>query len=186
MSEKEVINEENTVENETAEATSDATENVAGETSETDDLNRQISDLKDQNLRLYAEFENFRKRTAREKIEMMSSANRELMTAILPVIDDLERAIKNLAGNEAHHEVLKGVELIYSKFSDTLKQKGLKAMEPATGHVFDVETMEAITKLPAPTPDMAGKVIDEVERGYRLGDKVLRYAKVVVADGSPE
>lgn len=145
-------------------------------------LEKQLADQKDKNLRLFADFENLRKRTAREKIEMFSTANQELMTALLPVVDDFERAVKNLKELEAKEEVLEGVELIQSKFTKTLELKGLKAMEDSIGKEFDVDVMEAITKIPAPNPEMGGKVIDEIERGYKLGDKILRYSKVVVGE----
>ncbi|MCT4625287.1 MAG: nucleotide exchange factor GrpE [Schleiferiaceae bacterium] len=145
-------------------------------------LEKQLADQKDKNLRLFADFENLRRRTAKEKIEMFSTANKELMSALLPVLDDFGRAMKNLKELDAKKEVLEGVELIHSKFEKTLEGKGLKAMEDTTGKEFDVDVMEAITRIPAPSPEMGGKVIDEIERGYKLGDKILRYSKVVVGE----
>ena len=143
-----------------------------------------LASAKDQNLRLYAEFENFKRRNAKERLELMSSANIETMQALLPVVDDFERALKNIEKNEENAPLFEGVELIYSKLTETLKQKGLKAMESSVGQTFDVETMEAITRIPVPDKTQDGKVIDEVERGYYLGTKVLRYARVVVAYAS--
>jgi len=143
-----------------------------------------LASAKDQNLRLYAEFENFKRRNAKERLELMSSANIETMQALLPVVDDFERALKNIEKNEENAPLFEGVELIYNKLTETLKQKGLKAMESSVGQTFDVETMEAITRIPVPDKAQDGKVIDEVERGYYLGTKVLRYARVVVAYAS--
>ncbi len=140
-----------------------------------------LASAKDQNLRLYAEFENFKRRNAKERLEMMSSANIEMMQAMLPIVDDFERALKNIEKTEANLAVVEGVELIYHKLSETLKQKGLKPMDSTVGETFDVEKMEAITRLPVADKKQDGKVIDEVERGYFLGSKVLRYARVVVA-----
>lgn len=143
-----------------------------------------LASAKDQNLRLYAEFENFKKRNAKERLELMSSANLETMQALLPVVDDFERALKNIQKNDENASLFEGVELIYNKLTETLKQKGLKAMESSVGQSFDVEKMEAITRIPVPDKTQDGNVIDEVERGYYLGSKVLRYARVVVAYAS--
>ena len=143
-------------------------------------LQDEVQDLKDQNLRLYAEFENFRKRTAKERLQMMDSANKDTLAALLPVLDDFDRALKNTEATPENEAVLEGLKLIQHKLGETLKNKGLIAMESTIGKGFDVEEMEAITQNPAPTPELAGKVIDEVEKGYKIGEQVLRYAKVVV------
>jgi molecular chaperone GrpE len=143
-------------------------------------LEDEVKDLKDQNLRLYAEFENFRRRTAKERLELMESANKDTLAVLLPVLDDFDRALKNIEETEANAPVLEGMKLISHKLKETLKGKGLKEMESTVGQAFDVETMEAITQIPAPTAEMVGKVIDEVEKGYLIGEKVIRYAKVVV------
>ncbi len=140
-------------------------------------VEEQLQAQKDQNLRLYAEFENFRKRNARERLELISSANENTLKALIPVLDDFERALKNVSSDS---EAYTGVHLIYAKLADSLKLQGLKAMESSQGLPFDAETMEAITTIPAPTPDLAGRVIDEIEKGYRIGEKIIRYAKVVV------
>ena len=143
-------------------------------------LEEEVKDLKDQNLRLYAEFENFRRRSAKERLELMESANKDTLAALLTILDDFDRALKNTEETEENILVLEGMKLIQHKLTDTLKNKGLIAMETSIGKAFNVEEMEAITQIPAPTPDMAGKVIDEVEKGYKIGEKVLRYSKVVV------
>jgi len=140
----------------------------------------EVQDLKDQNLRLYAEFENFRKRTAKERLQMMDSANKDTLAALLPVLDDFDRALKNTEATPENEAVLEGLKLIQHKLGETLKNKGLIAMESTIGKAFDVEEMEAITQIPAPSPELAGMVIDEVEKGYKIGEHVLRYAKVVV------
>ena len=143
-------------------------------------LEEEVKDLKDQNLRLYAEFENFRRRSAKERLELMESANKDTLAALLTILDDFDRALKNTEETEESIPVLEGMKLIQHKLTDTLKNKGLIAMESSIGKAFNVEEMEAITQIPAPTPDMAGKVMDEVEKGYKIGEKVLRYSKVVV------
>ncbi len=142
------------------------------------ELEAEVKDLKDQNLRLYAEFENFRKRTAKERLELYSTANQELMSALLPVLDDFQRALK-AEDNPVENE---GIKLIIKKLENTLTNKGLKPMEDTKGKEFDVETMEAVTRIPAPEKSLKGKIIDEVEKGYYLGTKILRYAKVVVGE----
>ena len=165
--------------------TTEAVENTEKEEPTLEDeiaaLKDELASAKDQNLRLYAEFENFRRRNAKERIELMSTANQEVMLTLLPIVDDFERAIKNTTKTEENKAVAEGVELIYNKLVESLKQKGLKPMESSVGEAFDVEKMEAITRLPVPDKKQDGKVIDEVERGYYLGEKVLRYARVVVA-----
>jgi len=139
-------------------------------------LEQELKDAKDQQLRLFAEFENFRKRTAKERIELFGTANQELMAAMLPVLDDFQRAMKAEGDGNAHE----GMQLIYQKLESTLKNKGLKAMDDTTGKEFNADTMEAVTQIPAPEKKLKGKVVDEIERGYMLGNKILRYAKVVV------
>lgn len=143
-----------------------------------ENLEKENQNLKEKHLRLFAEFENYKKRTARERVELYGTANQELMGALLPVLDDFKRAMANMEEGEA----LDGVKLIYNKFENTLKQKGLEPMESCKGKDFDVDTMEAITRIPAPEDDLKGKVVDEIEGGYYLGNKILRYAKVVVGE----
>jgi molecular chaperone GrpE len=136
-------------------------------------LQNELDELKDKYLRLYAEFDNFRRRTAREKIEMGKTASRELMVALLPVLDDFERGIKN------DPSVSEGMRLVYQKTFALLEQQGLKAMD-SNGQPFDADLHEAITEFPAPVPDLKGKVVDTIEKGYYLHDVIIRYAKVVV------
>lgn len=142
-------------------------------------LKEEVQAEKDKFLRLFAEFENYKKRTSKERIELFKTANQELMTVLLPVLDDFDRGIAEIkkAGDS---ELLKGMELILNKFNNTLTQKGLEKVDAKAGDVFDVELHEAITQIPAPSDDMKGKIIDVVEQGYKLGDKIIRYPKVVV------
>ncbi len=146
---------------------------------ENEELTIQVAELKDKHLRLFAEFDNFKKRNVKEKLEMMSSAARDTLSALLPVLDDFDRAKKNAEDESSTEPFSEGVMLVYNKLHNTLKNKGLQPME-STGEVFDPELHEAITEIPAPTEDMKGKVIDTIETGYLLNDKIIRYAKVVV------
>ena len=142
--------------------------------SEEIDLAAEVAEYKDKYLRLYSEFENYRRRTSKERLELISTANSGLMEALIPIADDFERALK--AGTEG---AVEGVELIFSKFKNTLEGKGLKKMEAASGDDFDEDFHEAITQIPAPDESLAGKIVDIVEPGYFLGEKVIRFAKVV-------
>ncbi len=141
----------------------------------------QIQELNDRYLRLYSEFENFRRRTAKEKLDLISNASRQVLGDLLPIIDDLERAIKNNAEVQDAESVKEGIQLIHSKLDNTLKSKGLKEID-AQGKEFDLDFHEAVTKIPAPSDDLKGKVVDVIEKGFMLNDKVLRYAKVVVGE----
>ena len=136
-----------------------------------------LSIEKDKNLRLFAEFENFRKRTARERLDLFTTANKDILTALLPILDNFERSIK--ANNYSKED---GPVLIYKQLKTELEKKGLKEMEDPTGNVLDTEFHEAITNISAPSEELKGKIIDTVEKGYLLGEKVLRYAKVVVGN----
>ena len=142
------------------------------ETDKLQEMGEKLAELNDKYLRLYSEYENYRKRTNLEKADLLLNGSREMMKAVLPVIDDFERA---LAATDDE-----GVRLIYNKFVKILEQKGLKAME-SKGEPFDEAMHEAITRIPAADEEQKGKVVDVVEKGYYLNDKVLRYAKVVVA-----
>lgn len=137
------------------------------------------AELNDKFLRLYSEFDNYRKRTNKEKVELISTANAGVLKDLIPILDDFERAIQNNETADDIAVVKEGFSLIYSKFKSSLEQKGLKPML-AKGEVFDSELHEAIANIPAPTDDLKGKVIDDVEKGYFLNEKVIRYAKVVV------
>lgn len=149
-----------------------AEEPEATEADKVQEMGEKLAEMNDKYLRLYSEYENYRKRTTQEKADLLLNGSREMMKAILPVIDDFERA---LAATEDE-----GVQLIYNKMMKILEQKGLKAME-VKGEKFDENLHEAITRIPAPEESQKGLVIDVVEKGYYLNDKVLRYAKVVVA-----
>lgn len=171
-------------------ATPDAEESVNGQTSEeTADkgggvedeiiqLEKQNAELKDKYLRLYAEFDNFKRRTVKEKLDLMRTAAQDTMTALLPVLDDFDRAKKNAEDDSTTEVFTEGIQLVYQKLYSVLTQKGLEPME-STGEVFDPELHEALTEIPAPTDDMKGKIIDTIEKGYKLGDKIIRHAKVV-------
>lgn len=140
-------------------------------------LEEQLAAEKDKNLRLFAEFENFRRRNAKERIELFSTANKDIMTILLPILDNFERSIK--ANNYSDED---GPVLIYKQLKAELDKKGLKEIEDPNGKVLDTDFHEAITNIPAPSKKMKGKIIDTIEKGYLLGGKVLRYAKVVVAN----
>lgn len=134
---------------------------------------------KDKFLRLFAEFENYKKRTSRERIELFKTASQDLMQSLLPVLDDLDRGVVE-AKKVKDKEVLKGLDLISNKLKATLEQKGLEKVAVKEGDTFDAEIHEAITQIPAPSKKMINKIIDVVEMGYKLGDKIIRYPKVVV------
>ena len=138
-----------------------------------------IQQEKDKYLRLFAEFENYKKRTSRERIELFKTASQELMTSLLPIMDDFFRGLTEIK-KVKDKELLKGMQLINDKFKNTLTQKGLTEIEVNKGDVFDAEIHEAITQIPAPSDKLKGKVIDAVEKGYKLGDKIIRYPKVVI------
>lgn len=142
-------------------------------------LTREVAEAKDKYLRLYSEFENFRRRTAKEKLDIINTASRELVVDLLPVMDDFERALKSLKDNDADKGATEGMELISNKFQKTLENKGLKEVQVKPGDEFNDEFHEAITQIPAPSEDLAGKIVDVVEKGYFLNDKVIRFAKVV-------
>ena len=135
---------------------------------------------KDKFLRLFAEFENYKKRTSKERVELFKTAGQELMTSLLPVVDDFERALTHTEESAETEELRKGVLLIYQKLYNTLEQKGLSKIEVIKGNVFNAEFHEAITQIPAPTEDLKGKIIDCVENGYQLGTKIIRYPKVII------
>jgi len=151
-----------------------------GSTSSTEDkLKEELALANDKYLRLYAEFDNFRRRTQKERVELLQTAGKETIVALLPVLDDFERAEKALETSTDVNAVKEGVALIQNKLNNLLTQKGLKPMQ-SIGQPFDADLHEAITNIPAPTDDMKGKVIDEMEKGYYLNDNVIRFAKVIV------
>ena len=143
------------------------------------ELEEEFQREKDRYLRLFAEFENFKKRTARERVDMFKTAGADVIGSLLPVLDDFERALKEIEKSE-DDSLLKGVELIHNKLRETLKSKGLHLMDVKPGDAFDADSHEAITQIPAPEDKLKGKIIDVVEKGYTLGDKIIRYPKVVI------
>ena len=172
----------------TADFSINADENAAGTThlnepveneGELEKLQEEINEQKDKYIRLYAEFDNFRRRTAKEKNELAQTAGKDVIVSLLDVLDDMDRAEKQMHKSNDVQEIKEGVQLVFNKLRNTLDAKGLKAME-SINQEFDVEKHEAITEIPAPSKDLKGKVIDEVQKGYYLNDKIIRFAKVVV------
>ncbi|NNF01991.1 MAG: nucleotide exchange factor GrpE [Bacteroidia bacterium] len=159
------------------EEVSDSVENAENETKE--ETIDDVQQWKEKFLRLYSEFENYKRRTLKERMELIQSANERLLTNLLPVLDDFDRAIASMSDNEADKSQLEGTLLIYNKFKQTLEQSGLKPMD-AKGTEFNTDYHEAITNMPVEDEKQKGKVIEVVERGYFINEKVLRYAKVVV------
>ncbi len=184
MSKKDIEQNKAEVEEKTTEATQNTEEQQTAEATEEtlsaeEKLQEELGKEKDKFLRLFAEFENYKRRTAKERIENMKSANQEVMVAMMPILDDFDRALPELAKSE-DTEMLKGVELIHGKFKNTLQQKGLAQVEVNAGDDFNADFHDAITQIPAPTEDLKGKIVDVIEKGYKLGDKIIRHPKVVV------
>ena len=142
-------------------------------------LDEQLKIEKDKFLRLFAEFENYKRRTAKERIELFSTASEDVMVSLLPVLDDFDRASVEIE-KDKENETLKGILLIKNKLFDSLKSKGLSLVEVSKGDDFNADDHEAVTQIPAPSKNMQGKIIDIIEKGYKLGDKVIRYPKVVI------
>ncbi len=138
-----------------------------------------IQQEKDKYLRLFAEFENYKKRTSKERIELYKTANQELMTVLLPILDDFDRGLQEIK-KVKDKNLLKGMELINDKLKNILKQKGLTLADAKKGDTFDAEIHEAITQIPAPSSKLKGKIIDVIENGYMLGDKIIRFPKVII------
>lgn len=177
MSEKEFVAQE-------AQSTETAQTEIGSETEEPtaeQQLAAELAAANDKYLRLYAEFDNYKRRIAKERIELMQTAGKDIIANLLPVIDDFERALKSFETVTEIAPLKEGVSLVGQKLKNILIQQGLKEME-SIGKPFDAELQEAITNIPAPSDDLKGKVIDEIEKGYFLHDKVLRYAKVVVGN----
>ncbi|HEX8268782.1 MAG TPA: nucleotide exchange factor GrpE [Flavobacterium sp.] len=155
------------------------TEEQAPEQSLEEQLKEDLAKEKDKHIRLFAEFENYKKRTAKERMDLYKTANQEVLLALLPVMDDFDRALAEIskAGDES---LLKGVELIHEKMKNTLTAKGLEIVEVRAGDAFNADYAEAITQIPAPSPELKGKIVDVLEKGYKLGDKIIRFPKVVI------
>ena len=152
---------------------------AAPELSELEQAQVSLQEEKDKFLRLFAEFENYKKRTGRERMELFKTANEEVIVAMLPILDDFDRAMKEI-DNSNDNSNFDGVLLIQNKLKETLRFKGLQVIETETGITFDAEQHEAITQIPAPSEDLKGKIIDVIEKGYALGEKIIRYPKVVI------
>ena len=148
---------------------------------EVERLTSELAEMKDKYLRIFAEFDNYRKRTIKEKQDVIKLASRDVLSAMLPAVDDFDRAIKVASENENEADIPEGIILIYNKLFKALEQQGIKEME-TNGQDFDPELHEALTKVPAPSEEMKGKIIDTIEKGYLLNDKIIRYAKVVVGE----
>lgn len=159
----------------------EAVSDSSGETAEPMEkkLEREVAELKDKYLRLYSDFENYRKRTAKERLDLITTASEEILKELILVVDDFERAFKANETQEDAVKVREGNQLIYHKLVRTLENRGLKSMDNLTGKPFNPDTQEAITSISSPKEDMKGMVIDVVEKGYTLGEKVVRFAKVV-------
>ncbi|WP_408610608.1 nucleotide exchange factor GrpE [Flavobacterium fragile] len=168
--EKENINTENVSENQEINAPEQTVE---------EQLQEELAKEKDKFLRLFAEFENYKKRTTKERIDLFKTANQEVLQAMLPVLDDFDRAWAQISKSQ-EQALVTGVQLIHDKLKSTLVSKGLEEVEVKAGDAFDADYAEAITQIPAPSDDLKGKVVDVIEKGYKLGDKIIRYPKVVV------
>jgi molecular chaperone GrpE len=170
--------EKNQAETPASEETTEVSEEAA-ETSENEQLKTELEQQKDKYLRLYSDFENFRRRTAKERLELHKTASEDVLKDLLPVIDDLERALKAMENQQGAESLVEGVDLVYQKFIKTLTQKGLEPMKTEKGSDFDPDFHEAITQIPVQEEELKGKIVDVIEKGYLLGEKVIRFAKVV-------
>jgi len=193
VEEQEVLNQEEEVEV-TTEAQDEKVEDKAeeGKEAETEETKEEVAekkvevkeeniDYKDRYIRLVAEFDNYKRRTAREKMDLIRNAGEDILNDILPTVDDLERAIDSMSKADDMEAAKAGIELIYNNFKKILNQKGLKEIE-ALHAEFDTDMHEALTKIPAPSEELKGKVVDVIQKGYSLNDKVVRFAKVVIGE----
>ncbi|HQZ24313.1 MAG TPA: nucleotide exchange factor GrpE [Flavobacterium sp.] len=158
-----------------------AIEERVEEISREEQLTQDLASEKDKFLRLFAEFENYKRRTARERIELFKTANQDVLLALLPVLDDFDRALSEIKKTD-DNILIQGVELIQEKLKNTLVSKGLEQVDVKAGDAFDADFAEAITQIPAPSPKMKGKIVDVIEKGYKLGDKIIRFPKVVIGN----
>ncbi len=173
---KEILQEETVSENQ---ETQENQENQAPELTPEEQLQADLSNEKDKFLRLFAEFENYKKRTAKERIDLFKTANQEVLQAMLPVLDDFDRAMTQILKSD-DEALITGVQLIHEKLKSTLVSKGLEEVEIQSGDTFNADFAEAITQIPAPSNDLKGKIVDVIEKGYKLGDKIIRFPKVVI------
>lgn len=173
-----MMNEQENIQDENLEK-DDVQQNEAEELSIEESLTNQLAEANDKYTRLVAEFDNYKKRTSKERVELIQTAGQRIISKLLPVLDDFDRALTAMAGAQDIEAVKQGVELVNNKFRKLLENEGLKEME-TTGQPFDADFQEAITSIPAPSEDLKNKVVDTVEKGYFLNDKVIRFAKVVI------
>lgn len=170
----------------TASAETEENLNQVDETEETATQDQQegpaaeLAEMKDKYIRLMAEFENFRRRTAKERQDLLKTANQDLMGELLPVLDDMERARQSIEATKDVDAMLQGLELVFHKLKHVTQLKGLKAMDIPAGSEFDADMHEAVTQIPAPSEELKGKIVDVIEKGYTLNDKVIRFAKVII------
>jgi molecular chaperone GrpE len=167
------------VETNSSEQQEQPADNIAEELSTEEKLAAELAEAKDKYIRLSAEFDNYRKRTSKERVELIQSAGKDVISKLLPTLDDFDRALTAMETATDVESVKTGMDIVNNKFRQSLSQLGLKEME-ATGQAFDPELQEAITAIPAPTAELKNKVVDVIEKGYYLGDKVIRHAKVVI------
>ena len=185
MPEAEIL--DNTVENITDENLTDdmqkdgSVEEVVVEVSIEEKLTADLAYEKDRYIRLFAEFENYKRRTSKERLELFKTANQEVLLSMLPVMDDFDRAIVEISKSD-DEVLLKGVTLIHEKLQSTLFSKGLEEVSIKAGDIFDADFAEAITQIPSPSPNFKGKIVDVIEKGYKLGEKIIRFPKVVIGN----
>ncbi|MCL2327537.1 MAG: nucleotide exchange factor GrpE [Bacteroidetes bacterium] len=168
----------------TGSVTEENTEDTTGSATveeEANSIEKELAEMQDKHIRLHAEFDNFRRRTAKEKIELMKNGGEKVLTDLLPVIDDFERAMQAMETSNDVVALKEGLQLIYTKFQAYLKQNGVQEIE-TQAQDFDTDKHEAITKIPAPSKDLKGKIVDVIQKGYQLNDKVIRFAKVVIGE----
>jgi molecular chaperone GrpE len=170
---------EQQIDDATFETNETAEQVIVEELSIEEQLTQDLASEKDKHLRLFAEFENYKRRTSKERVELFKTANQEVLQALLPVLDDFDRAMIEISKSEDEN-LLKGVNLIHEKLKNTLVSKGLEEVEVKAGDAFNADFAEAITQIPAPSDKMKGKIVDVLEKGYKLGDKIIRFPKVVI------
>lgn len=163
----------------TLEANANGEQLIIEELSVEEQLTNDLASEKDKFLRLFAEFENYKRRTSKERLDLFKTANQEVLQAMLPVLDDFDRAMAEINKSE-DKALVKGVELIHDKLKSTLVSKGLEEVEVRSGDAFNADFAEAITQIPAPSDKLKGKIVDVIEKGYKLGDKIIRFPKVVI------
>ena len=152
---------------------------IVEEISAEEQLQQDLDKEKDKHIRLFAEFENYKKRTAKERIDLFKTANQEVLQSLIPVLDDFDRALAEIK-KSGEESLVKGVELIHEKLKHTLVSKGLEEVEVRAGDAFNADFAEAITQIPAPSEKLKGKIVEVIEKGYKLGDKIIRFPKVVI------